>query len=193
MSLEARNTFNSEEQRAKDVLQAIKTITPVISVIKEWGSCEKELIQVADEVTKFKKNISELRESLNIISDEFVRNTINYKIKVDSEELEKISSKKETLKKKCEKLENELIEYKKYAISFKDISDNIMEIVFKENSFENEDEFLAMIFIVLNIDSKFLDIRYHVQKYQASRWPNTFLLLSNGWAYMLQELKQNKI
>lgn len=193
MSLEARKIFNFEEQRAKDVLQAIKTITPVISIIREWGKVEEEFLDVSDKLRVLKENISTLRKSLNIISDEFIRNNINDKIKKDSEELKELSSKEETLKEKCERLENEIIEYQRYVEIFKDINSDIMELVFKADSFENNDEYLAIIFIVLNIKLTNLDMRYLVKKYQESRWSNTFLLLENGWNSMLKSLKKNKI
>ena len=37
MSEQARKTFNVKEQKAKDVLAAIQTVKPVITLIREWG------------------------------------------------------------------------------------------------------------------------------------------------------------
>ena len=193
MSSEARKPFYIEEQRAKDILQAIKTITPVISIIRDWGKAENELTEVTIKVAELEENISALRKSLNIILNEDVNQAINNEIKDQLEELEKVSSKKETLKEKCEKLESEIIDYQRYVKLFQDINTHIMELVLKAYSFEKDDEFFAMIFMFIINESRNLDARYLVQKYQSNRWPNTFLLLSNGLNYMLKQLQENKI
>ena len=193
MSLEARKIFNFEEQRANDILQAIKTITPVISIIREWGKAENELTDVTTKVAELKENISALRKSLNIILKEDVKQAINNEIKDQLVELEKFSRKKETLKEKCERHESEIVDYQRYVKLFQDINTHIMELVFKVYSFEKDDEFFAMIFMFIINESRNLDARYLIQKYQSHRWSNSFLLLSNGLNYMLKQLQENKI
>ena len=193
MSSEARKTFCIEEQRAKDILYAIKAISPVIEIIRAWGDAENELTEVTTKVNQLQENISALSKSFNILDIEDAKTAVNNEIKKQEEKLLKFSSRRERLKEKCDDLENEIVEYQKYAKRFQDINTHIMELVLKEYSFEKDDEFLAMIFMCIINESRNLDSRYLVQRHQSNRWPNTFLLLSNGMNYMLTQLKERNI
>ena len=43
MSEQARTVFDIEEQKAKDVLAAIKVVKSVLPIIREWGKKKKNI------------------------------------------------------------------------------------------------------------------------------------------------------
>ena len=195
MNTETRKQFNVLEQRVKDLLAAIRTITHVIDLIREWGKKEKEYNEVMEKRNTLIKEIEsikyvigisytggELKESLSTVLEE----------KVNSHEA--VTRQLQQLESICNIYENEVINYQLYAQSLIADEDLMLEVLFLE-LLKTKDEGLAIVFLVVNQDS------FEVGRLKGSM-PGFFegvggcmyrLLSHPDWNKMLSELKEGKI
>lgn len=186
MSEQARQVFKIVEQRSKDTLRVIKTIAPVISIIREWGKVERELSEIDEKIKELKIQKEGLTKALDIISDEYAKLAIEKQLsKVTSELMQSCLTKNE-LRERCKIHEDEVISYQEYAKLYNWI--NTIDI---EKAIINGEEFLAIMFLVynrgINSDCEFDYIRkkfpQKVQSYAYLR----------RWNRMLESIKENKI
>ena len=195
MSKQARKVFDIEEQKAKDVLAAIKTIMPVISRIREWGKVEKEYKQIATNNEQLFKEIESIKHVIGLAFSEGQLKKDLSKILEEKSSKYKVDTKKEEeLKIVCNVMEIEVISYQKYAGVFDWITKKCLEKVLELNTF-NKEEFLSMMFLLLNANvsyevRKILELKYsnRIREYRIN-----YLVSSDGWNYMLEKLKANEL
>lgn len=155
MSEQTRKKFDIEEQRANDVIAAIKTIVPLVSVIREWGKVAKELSSVRERLKELELNQETLNRSCEIISNNSVKSAIEEEISIQAKELELFSQRELQLSESYQELDNEIVAYREYMKYFSYVSDEIVDKVLELNSFEDKDEVLAMICLLNHIDNMF--------------------------------------
>lgn len=189
MCEQARKVFNIKEQRAKDFLTAIKTISAVIPLIREWGKVEKEWKEINAKKGKISNEIKTLKNALEILSD-------NHVIKVISEEYEEKTKVYNELCKKYDELlefyvsfENEVELYKKYAEDFAGlVSDEILaELVLPK--LKNQNECLAILFWSYNVKSV---VHEPIKSFLAQKNFDTSIYRL-GLKNMIEELKANEL
>ena len=119
MSEQARKGFNIEEQKAKDVLAAIKAIKPVISLIREWGKVEQEYVQISEDNKKLSKEIESIEHVIGLAFSEGQLKKDLSKILEEKSSKYKVDTKKEEeLKSVCDDMEREVVSYQNYAEGF---------------------------------------------------------------------------
>ena len=195
MSGQARKVFNIEEQKAKDVLAAIKAIVPVISLIREWGKVEEEYVQISEGNEKLSKEIESIEHVIGLAFSEGQLKKDLSKILEEKSSKYKVDTKKEEeLKSICDNMEREVVSYQNYAENFDWIGKSILEILLELETFDKE-EFLSMIFLLLNAKVsqealRIIPYKYsnHIQEYKINA-----LISSFGWNIMLDKLKENKL
>lgn len=194
MSEQARKVFNIEEQKAKDVLAAIKTVQPVLSIIREWGVKEQEYKHVSENKKKLSEEISSLKHVIGLTCKGLdLEKDLSEMLETRSSEYEVSLKGEEKLKGICKDLEGEVLLYQEYAKMFTWIDNNVIEEILKLNNFEDKEEFLSMIFLFLNAKVLYYNLEplhcfidkegYHINA----------LTSSNGWNWMLNQLKLNKL
>ena len=195
MSEQARKVFNIEEQKAKDVLAAIKAIMPVISLIREWGKVEQEYEQIADANRKLSKEIESIKHVIGLAFSEGQLKKDLLKILEEKSSKYKVDTKKEEeLKSICDNMEREVISYQNYAEGFDWITKSVLQELFKLDTFGKE-KFFSMMFLLLNANAsyevrKIVELQYFdcIKEYRIN-----CLVSSGGWNYMLEKLKANEL
>lgn len=192
MSEQARQVFDLDEQKAKDVLAAIQVVKPVLSLCREWGRTYREYSKIdnaslAKEIESIKYVIgltctgSELREQLRQILDE------------KSLEYEASLRKEKEIKRIYDGIEEEICLYQSYAKLFNWIDKSVIERVLKLNDFEDKEKYFSMMFLLLNADistHNLEPLRCFINKegYYANA-----LISSNGWNWLLNKLMLNEL
>ena len=190
MSTETRKAFNIAEQKAKDILAAVKTITPVISLIREWGKTEREYNLALIEKAKVLEELKSLEHVLEIIfSGDEIKEPLSKELEKKKEYVQELDNKTQRLEKICNYFALEVIEYQSYAQLFSWWRDaKICEKVVK--SLSSKEENLAIIFLLLSSGTNggYLSIYNEVEN------SGTYCeCIINGWDYMLRHLKDNSI
>lgn len=195
MSSEARKVFDIEEQKAKEIIAAIKAVAPVIPLIREWGRYEKELYNVTVKIEELHKITDAIAITIEAVEDDSLKeqlqrelNTrvINYNVaKIRESELQDI----------CNNIEKEVISYQKYARIHGWVTlDNLKEAL-KLEPFEEDKDLFSIMFFIYNRNSmesskekekSFIKDRYSINKQICS-----FIL--QDWNTMLDSLKSNQI
>lgn len=189
---QARQVFDLEEQKAKDVLEAIQAVKPVISLSREWGRIYREYGQIdnaslAKEIESIRYVIgltctgSELAEQLRQILD-----------KKSSEYEASLKNEKE-IKGIYDAIEEEICLYQSYAKLFNWIDKSVIERVLRLNDFEDKEEYFSMMFLLLNANiftHNLEPLRCFINKegYYANA-----LISSNGWNWLLNKLMLNEL
>ena len=196
MNTEIRKPFSLEEQRAKDLLAAIKTVTPVIDLIREWGKQEKEYNEVMEKEKALSKEIESIRYVREISYTEGeLRDSLSTILERKEASYKEVSEKVKKLKAICDSYENEVINYRKYVKLFIDVDEDAMLDVLELELLKTKDEGLAIVFFVVNQSS------FEVGRLKGSM-PGYFegvggcmyrLLSQPDWNNMLRELKAGKI
>ena len=186
MSVETRKPFNIEEQRAKDLLAAIKTITPVISLIREWGKAEKELEEVCGEVKKISKEIKTINDALEILSGNQVIEALQIAKKEKCELHSQLYTKREELKQICDGFEKEVISYQDYTKQFRKWINRDVLTEFVLTKLKTQNQYWALLFLVYNADNEIAFVKSYLKG--INFYPD---VLGNGWNYMLKYLKNN--
>lgn len=195
MSEQARKVFNIEEQRAKDILAAIKTISPVIPLIREWGIAEQQLLPVKEEEKKLKEEIELIKNTINLLEDRVIAllaKEHNKRCRAYSEIYEKC----EELKQKCKFYESQVIYYREYAELFSWVDIKDLKKLLDLNYFQDKDEFLSMVFLALNNNnnkSPTLGEWQSLEKSLKISIKDVGSIFLNGWNYMLKKLKANEL
>ena len=190
MSQQARTVFNIEEQKAKDVLAAIKVVQPVISLIREWGNITKEYTQLKENNAKLSEEITSIRKVIALTcTGLMLQNDLCQIVDKKSSEYEESKEKEEELKDIYDNMEKEIITYREYADLFNWIDQNIVEKVVKLNNFEDQEEFLSMIFLFLNANVR----KYYLKPLNCFVGRKGFSAIHNDWDWMLEKLIANEI
>ena len=185
MSTEERKKFNIEEQRAKDLLAATKTITPVISLIREWGKAEKELEEICGEVKKLSKDIGILRNALELIDggDKLIISEVKErKCQLHNQ----LYTKREELKQICDGFEKEIISYQEYTKQFSKWINRDVLTEFVLTKLKTQNQYWALLFLVYNADNEIAFVKSYLKGINFH--PD---VLDKGWNYMLKYLKNN--
>lgn len=163
MSVETRKPFNIEEQRAKDLLAATRTITPVISLIREWGKAEKELEEVCGEVKKISKEIKTIKDALKILSGNQVIEALQIAEKEKCELHNQLYTKTKELQQTCDDFEKEVISYQDYTKQFNRCIDRdvLSEVVL--NKLKTQDQRWALLFLAYNADNEIAFIKSYLE------------------------------
>lgn len=190
MSEQARQVFDLEEQKAKDVLAAIKTIVPVISLIREWGKVEKELESAKKEKTRLTKEIASIGKTLGVLSGTAIIDDLAEERNKRCRMCAEVKEKGEELQRKYDEYEQQVISYQNYASLFGGRHVFARQRVLEQNSFEGKDELLAMLFFLYNKEDGFgFQERFQVESRFRDRLPRAFL---DDWNSMLAVLKANE-
>lgn len=196
MSEQARKTFNVKEQKAQDVLAAIQTVKPVISLIREWGKRLERYKSLAYKNQKLSEEISSIKLTISLtINESDLERQLTAILENKSSEYTESIKEETKLKSICEDLEKEINLYKEYAASFNWVDKTILKALLGLNSFEDKEEFLSMMFIF------FLSKLYNnscnlklMQRFKgrAEYCYNPFAR-ENGYNEMFEKLMQNKL
>lgn len=194
MSEQARKVFNIEEQKAKDVLAAIKTVQPVLSIIREWGVKEQEYKHVSENNKKLSEEISSLKHVIGLTCKGLdLEKDLSEILETRSSEYEVSLKGEAELKCICDKLEGEVLLYQEYAKMFSWIDKDIIEKVLNLNNFDDKEEFLSMMFLFLNASISYYNLKpLNLFIGKEGYYTNVFLS-SGGWNNMLEYLKSNKL
>lgn len=193
MSENTRKKFDIEEQRARDYITAIKTIVPLVSIIREWGKVAKELSSVRERLKELELNQETLNRSCEIISNNSVKSAIEEEISIQAKELELFSQKELQLSEMYFELEEEIKTYREYMDDFLYVSDKIVDKVLELNSFENKEEVLAMLCFFNHVDNNYCDddrMLAIARGYGIVESGNEIQICS-GWNAMLNYLMNN--
>lgn len=195
MNKEIRKPFSLEEQRAKDLLAAIKTVTPVIDLIREWGKQEKEYNEVMEKEKALSKEIESIKYVLGIAyTGGELKDSLSTLLEKKETSYKEVSEQVKELKAICDSYENEVISYQDYVDLFtvdEDIILNVLEL----KLLKTKDEGLAIVFFIYNhnfFESRRLKagLPFFFKDCEGLM----FRLLSNeSWNKMLSELKEGKI
>lgn len=191
MSEQARQVFDIEEQQAKDVLEAIKTIVPVISLIREWGKVEQELEGANKEEMRLEEEIASIGKTLGMLSGTDIINGL-------AEERNKRCRRYAKIKEKCEKLQTKYDEYEQQVMSYQKYT-SLFGVKYvhgiyralEQNSFDGKDEFLALFFFLHNKEGGIEFYEWSHVKERFEEQLNSILLCD--WNAVLAALKANKI
>lgn len=191
MSEQARKVFNIEEQKAKDVLAAIKVVQPVLSLIREWGKKEQEYKQLSEDNKKLSEEISSVKHTVRLtINGSDLERQLTIILKDKSSEYEESSKREAELKCICDKLEREVLLYQEYAKMFSWIYKSIIEKVLELNTFLDKEEYLSMMFLFNNAGIS----NYNLEplKWSVFKDKSYNIRFTCGWNWMLNKLKQNE-
>lgn len=186
MSEQARKVFYIEEQKAKDVLAAIKAIEPVISLIRVWGKTEQELLTAEQEEKRLKEEIDAIDVTIKLLTGDIVGALAEEHDK-RCRAYRETQGKCEELREKCKNFEAEVISYQEYVKLY-----NWENTYIKPYSFETKEEILALLFYLYNV--KFTNDSI-IKSLFLQKWFNnqSCYYLEDGWNRMLEGLKANKI
>lgn len=195
MSTETRKQFNVQEQRAKDLLAAIKTITPVIDLIREWGKKEKEYNEVMENQKALSKEIESIKYVLGIAyTGDELKDTLSTLLEKKETSYKEVSEQVKQLKAICDSYENEVINYQDYVDLFKVDEDLILDVL-ELKLLKNKDEGLAIVFFIVNhnffeIGRLKAGVPFFFKEFEGLM----FRLLSDpNWNKMLRQLKAGEI
>lgn len=151
MKQESRKVFDVNEQRAKDVFAAIKTIVPVISIIREWGKFEQECNQIAIDNKKLFEEMKAIKQVIELTcTGGELEASLSKVLKEKSDKYNVSTQKAAELQKICNDMQNEVCKYQLYSKSFNYINNKeVIRILLKAN-FDKE-EFLSMLFLVHSV------------------------------------------
>ena len=192
MSQQARKVFDIEEQKAEDVLAAIKVVQPVLSIIREWGGKTQEYTKLTEDNSRLSNEIASIKHvvgltcTLSTLAEELCE-ILDNKTLVYKESIKK----EEELKNICSDMEKEVLLYQEYAKLFSWIDRSTIEKLLNLSHFSEKEEYLSMMFLLLNAGishhnleplkwSKFTDRSYYIR-------------LNGGWNWMLEKLMANEL
>lgn len=194
MNEQARTVFNIEEQKAKDVLAAIQVVHPVISIIREWGKVEQEYEKTVNYNIKLSEEIKSIKYVLGITctADE-LKERLSEILEDKFSEYKTSMQKEEKLKIICDDMENEVILYQQYANMYTWIKKNNIKRILDIKSFEDKEEYLSLMFLLLNANLAYYDLRTLYYFNDREEYQINSLISCNGWNNMLKKLKSNEI
>ena len=194
MSENARTVFNIEEQKAKDVMAAIKAVQPVLSLIREWGKKEQEYKQLSEDNKKLSEEISSVKHTVRLtINGSDLERQLTIILKDKSSEYEKSKKREEELKCIYDNMGKEVTLYQEYANMFNWIDKSIIEKVLNLSNFEDKEEYLSMMFLFLNagISDYYLE-PLNCFMFKEGYYLNCFMS-SGAWNWMLNKLLLNEL
>ena len=194
MSENARTVFNIEEQKVKDVLTAIQTVKPVISLIREWGKITKQYTELKEDNAKLSEEIASIKKVIALTCTGLtLQNDLWQIVNNKSSEYEESKEREEELKCINDKMEKELIHYQEYANMFNWIDKSIIEKLLNLSDFEDKEEYLSMMFLFLNagISDYYLE-PLNCFRFKEGYYLNCFIS-SGAWNWMLNKLLLNEL
>ena len=185
MSENARTVFNIEEQKAKDVMAAIKVVQPALSLIREEGKIKKEYIQLKEDNAKLSEEITSIKKVIALTCTGLtLQNDLWQIVNNKSSEYEESKEREEELKIIYDNMEKEVILYQEYAKLFNWVDNNVIEEVLKSNDFEEKEKFLAMMFLFLNSNIS----KYNLGPLHCFAGREGYHAIHQGWNWMLNKL-----
>ena len=143
-----RNNFIAREQKEKDVFAAIKVITPVVSIISQWGKEDRELLKIKTEINKLQKEIKAIDAVIEIFPNCLISEVLTGEKKIREEAYYQFSKRKSELEKICADLTEEIIEYQEYVKTFSWINEHIVKVLFERVSEDESMNLNAVVFFV---------------------------------------------
>lgn len=194
MSEQVHKEFNLYEQKAKDILSAIIAIIPVVSIIRNFGSAEKECERLqSDVVVKTAGEIVSISETIRILDDEDMKKTLS-KILLEKQKMYNIAKEKQKhLEEQKRDLLCEIQRYQTYIELFEDwdVDKDLLQDVLELHPFNDEEEFLALLCFILNNRFEVAVSKKVLEKDCFSSRSYSKKLLEKGWNYMFEYLKNN--
>ena len=191
MSQQARTVFNIEEQKAKDVLAAIKVVHPVLAIIREWGVKEKDYEKVSEYNVELSKQMDSIATVCGLACKGLpLEQKLSQMLKNKASEHNETCKRESELKRICDDLEGEVVLYQEYAQMFSWIDKSIIEKVLHLSNFEDKEEYLSMMFLFLNAGIS--DYNLEPLKWSVFNERSYYIRLSSGWNWMLEKLKANE-
>lgn len=194
MHEEIRKEFNFKEQKVKDIILAVDTIFPVISIIRKWGESEKEYNICKQEIKTMQHTLNDISDKMDTASVEQLRDILMPEFEEIQRKYDETLSKIKQIYNICKTYEREVIQYQKYARLFNwiTISDltNVLEI-FKPLS----EERLTILFIIFNNNDNSISIDEYdtLMEMFNSSVKNMDLILLLGWDYVVKKLKSGEL
>lgn len=187
MSENTRKVFDSREEEVKDLSLVIQTITPVISLIREWGRTERKLSNTAKKMRSLEEENDALDATIKLVKGDIV----SILAKEHDKRCEALKKIREKLENACEDFEGEVISYQEYTQRYKWATASHIEMLLKSNSCMDYEWTLALIFLVHNNKSINLFEWNRLVEYIQENVKETFLI--EDWNTMLEALKENRI
>lgn len=195
MSNEARKIFDIEEQKAKEIIAAIKAVAPVIPLIREWGRHEKELCDLTVKIKELQKVTDAIAITIESVEDKSLKQQLQreYDLKVTNHN---IAKKREIeLQGICKNMELEVISYQKYAKLHGWVTLDNLKKALELEPFEKDEELLSIMFFIYNRKTSNVDSSKEKTfiEHRFSEKQKMFYFILDGWNKMLDSLKANKI
>lgn len=195
MSEQARTVFNIEEQKAKDVMAAIKVVQPVLSIIRKWGKVTKEYTQLTEDNLKLSEEIASIKKVIELTcSGLSLEEDLNKILNNKSSEYEKSKKREEELKKISSDMEKDVLLYQEYAKLFNWIDHCIIEKVLNLHNYEDKEEYLSMMFLIFNAGISEQNL-YPLKccTMLREKHQHYYVRVNCGWNWMLNKLLLNEL
>lgn len=194
MSEETLKEFNLEEQKAKDIEAAVKTIIPVISIIRKWGKTKEvcEWYQNENNIMYGMLKISE--NKLSSTDKKFVKDKAIPEYEEMFERYQKTCSIIKEYFYNLSQFENLVNQYKEYASLFNWITVKDVEKTLGLYDF-SEDEILSLLFLVLNnynVSLIYKD-KSMVEIFKSRINFNVGLIFSSGIECLIEKIKRGQL
>ncbi len=151
MYKKVRKEFKCYEQILKNYRNTVKTVTPVISIVKRLGDVERNLAAARKECATLAFNLETLEEVIDMLKVPIKKLASECKKKTIS-----FNKKKEeciTLKNEQDNLEQQIEEYEAYASIFDWPDIQYIKDVINEDGFTKENYYAAM-FLMFNCSTR---------------------------------------
>lgn len=195
MSGEARKVFDIEEQKAKEIITAIKAAAPVIPLIREWGRYEKELCDLTVKIKELQKVIDAIAITIESVEDNSLKEQLQKEVDIRVTNYNVAKIREGELQGICKNIEEEVISYQKYAKLHGWVTLDNLKKALELEPFEEDKDLLPVMFFVYNRNSMqagsekeraFIQVRYSMND---KIWTFVF----KDWNTMLESLKSNLI
>lgn len=147
MSETARKMFDISEQLAEDLIRTIEVISPVITVIREWGKCEQEYRKAKDQSENLKEQLESFRKTISFLcEDDPTRKALEAKYEVLQQAAEAYKQKAKSLDEANRQYEQEVVDYMAYS-RILNVNEKIWNKVLESMKVDN-DNALCILFIL---------------------------------------------
>lgn len=195
MSSEARKVFDVEEQKAKEIITAIRAVASVIPLIRDWGKYQTELYDVTEKLKELDEIIDAMAITINSIEKDSLKQQLQIELHERNENYNIHKMREMELQGICENIEKEVISYQKYAKLHGWATFDDLKKALELEPFEEYEDLLSIMFFVYNRNSSnssnekeklFIEDRYSINNEKSS-------FIFKDWNEMLESLKSNLI
>lgn len=190
----ALKEFNLEEQKSKDLITAVKTIIPVISIIRKWGKRKRtcEYYQIENKIMY--RRIEVIEHKMSSIDEDYVENIVIPEYEEMTARYKETCSIIKEYSHVLEQFESSVNKYKEYATLYSWITVKDVEKTLNLNTF-SEDEILSLLFLILNNYNASLIYKDKsmIEMFEPITNFNVGLIFSSGIDFMIEKIKRGQL